>query len=99
MTVLKTTISILIAGLSHNIYASSCLIDKNQMYAQIYQHASISTEGCPFNKQEVGIKIISSEKERAFQRCVAICAYAFGDGQYGLPCEWEKGNWGNTLLC
>ncbi len=79
-------------------FAATCKIDKSQMHDQISQYGSISTTGCPLNAYGWGIVSVKKEGNSS-GRCSATCKYAIGPGSNGVPCTWEKGNWGDTLTC
>ncbi|MGQ3890702.1 hypothetical protein [Legionella sp. CNM-4043-24] len=95
--------SVLIGALgllvAQGVSAASCSIDKSEMYAQISQYGSLSTHGCPFNKDGWGVIKISEPIQSNDFTCSATCTYARGAGSTGTNCNWQSGNWGNTLSC
>jgi hypothetical protein len=84
---------------SQGAFATSCDLDKIQMYDQISKYRSISTTGCPVNTQGWGINQALNVIETSSTTCSATCVYVIGPGSQGTQCNWEKGNWGSTLTC
>jgi len=77
---------------------ASCSVDVNQMQAQINQYGSISNKGCPLNVYGWGITRVKTTSA-AGNICKATCYYASGPGSQGESCNWQTGNWGDTLGC
>ena len=97
---MKYVKAMLLAALfSQGVYAASCDIDKAQMYNQISKYQSISTPGCPANGYGWGISQVINVSETTTNICSATCFYLIGPGSQGVKCDWNKGDWGNTLTC
>jgi hypothetical protein len=86
---------------TQSAFAATCDHDKSEMYNQINKYQSISTPKCPFNILGWGINQVINVSDKG-STCSATCVYP-GELIPGIhpkvQCDWEKGNWGNTLAC
>lgn len=87
-------------------FAGSCSLDQQQMHNQIQTYASVSTNACPmhdtswsFVYPSLGAGIVTiSDPMQYGDNCYARCYYADMNGQ-AVSCDWQAGNWGDTLSC
>ncbi len=86
-------------------FASSCSVDQQQMHTQIQTYQSVSTTACPmhdtwsFVYPSLGVGIVKvSDPMQYGDTCYARCYYADMGGQ-AVACDWQVGNWGDTLSC
>ncbi len=92
--------SVLLTTTSRASQPISCFADRQQMYDQISQYRSISTRGCPLHKvgSRLGNGVVRVSAPMSYSTiCYAACSYP-GEGK-AVPCQWQLGNWGDTLSC
>lgn len=103
----KTIITALFSAVSlySFAFAGSCYVDQQQMHTQIQTYQSVSTSACPmhdtwsFVYPSLGVGIVKiSDPMQYGDTCYARCYYADMDGQ-AVACDWQAGNWGDTLSC
>jgi len=81
---------------SQGIYAATCETDLTQIRDQIAKYGSVTTIGCPPDSLGYGINNVIL-KGISSKSCAAACVYAHGGALKN--CNWEIGNWGNSLTC